>query len=220
MKMKICHSENSEEIDFNIEESPNKLTLNKSLISSVAPLLSDIKPEKWNNIPHPLVECIKLLIKDSLNKDKRFESHILKYDEFVQKSEFQRSRLEKEIEKHEEGVDSKVLRLEKNTNNSFNNLRKQTENEITLIKKKMENMEIDLNSAINQIKMKLSKMDETKIVRAFVEETVKQSEFDIKTYATKAVQDLEDKLSEEARQRFQVDKLIGQKEVYPSFEEF
>jgi glutamate synthase domain-containing protein 2 len=102
----------------------------------------------------------------------------------------------------------------------FNNLRKQTENEITLIKKKMENMEIDLNSAINQIKMKLSKMDETKIVRAFVEETVKQSEFDIKTYATKAVQDLEDKLSEEARQRFQVDKLIGQKEVYPSFEEF
>ena len=89
--LKVNMSESSIEIDdhaAHLNQSPVQ-----SGIYSSKQALDDIKPDKWNNIPYPLVDCIKLILKDLKNRDKKFHEHSLIYDEFVAKTEFQRNRM-------------------------------------------------------------------------------------------------------------------------------
>lgn len=129
--IKIHDSESSIEIDDNVNQLNNKSGEN---ILSLKQQLANVKPHQWNNIAYPLVDCIKLILKDLKAKDLVFEAHKQEYEKFVAKTEFQQIRLDNEVDKRDEQYDSKLARIEKNITTIYNTQRKQLETEIVEIK--------------------------------------------------------------------------------------
>ena len=200
--------------------SPDKLSVNKSQLSSIKASVSDIKPEEWNNIPFPLVDCINIIIRDLGLKDKTLEAHIGKFNEFADKTEFQRLRKDKEIERREEGYDNKLQRLDKNMGQMYNNQRKHVDNEVIKIKKKIENMELDTSSSINRINMTLARMEEASSLRIFIEKSIKESGLLLQQTIKNDIRDIKEKLIERQINSFLVPNLIGSDSPYESYEKF
>lgn len=182
--------------------------------------IAEINPDNWNNIPFPLVDWIKSIIFDSIQKDKTFANHVGKFDSFVEKTEFQRNRMETEFNRVEELNDAKFSRYEKQMNNLFNNQRKQFENSLAILRKDFENFQLDTSGTFNEIKSKLIKMEAFDKVKSHIEERLDENKNLIHQRIIAEVDDLKDFTKHSIKKAFIVDGLIGLNDPFKSFAEF
>ena len=75
--------------------------------------LHKINPEGWNNIPVCLVKAFKQIIDANISTDQRMRSIIGQSENNVRKNLSQVQKVEKDLQKKEEGLKTSIERLEK-----------------------------------------------------------------------------------------------------------
>lgn len=112
------------------------------------------------------------------------------------------------------------MRLEKNMTNIYNAQRKQLETDITEIKKHIEKNESEFSNSIAQMKFKLNKVDESNIIKLFVEDCVQESQFSIQRLIERTVEDFDIKLKNFYNNNLQVEGIVGEAEIHAHFTDF
>lgn len=94
--LNVDFAESSVEIDYQADH----IKAPSGFASPLTPRqqLEKLDPDKWNNIPYPLVDCIKLLLKELKSREKQFNEHVERFEEHVTKNDFQRSRLVRNLQ--------------------------------------------------------------------------------------------------------------------------
>lgn len=160
------------------------------------------------------------MIYDAIQKEKTFANHVTKFDNFIDKTEFQRNRMETEFDRVEELHDTKFTRYEKQMNNLFNNQRKQFENSLAVLKKEFENFMLDTSGTFNDIKSKLIKMQTFDKIKEHVEDKSEENKNLIHQRIVAEVDDLKDFTKHSIKTALTVDGLIGLNGPFKSFVEF
>ncbi|CAI2377247.1 unnamed protein product [Moneuplotes crassus] len=214
-------SESSLECDQDSKESPYKLTIEKSVASQLPKLkISDVNPDEWNNIPYPLVDCVKAILDDLRMKDQAFTDQQQKFQDLTAKVDFQMNRTATEMEKLEESVDNKSARLEKNISQVYNMQRKRLENETVKIKAQVETYEMDMQNQFKSVTAKLAKMEEYGTIKSHIQDSVEHCKFDIQRMIEKQLEYLEESMHKTMNKKLQVPDLIGEDQKYASLQIF
>ena len=99
-------------------------------------------------------------------------------------------------------------------------INKQTETDITDIKRTLDRIDSESSNSIAQIRMKLNKVDETKIIKLYTEDLIDQNKKEFTLALQRKDEDFDIKLQNFYKSYFEVEDLIGEDHVYPSIPAF
>ena len=128
--------------------------------------------------------------------------------------------MEKDIDKRDENMEAEINRVDKALNKQLAAQKKQFEIELNKIKRHVEMFEIETGNTLSQIKMRLSKVDDSAVIKDFVEAAIKESEFSIKRLIQSTEEDLSFKIESAVKDNLTIPKLIGDGWTYPHISKF
>lgn len=117
--------------------------------------------------------------------------------------------MEKDIDKRDENMEAEINRVDKALNKQLAAQKKQFEIELNKIKRHVEMIEIETGNTLSQIKMRLSKVDDSAVIKDFVEAAIKESEFSIKRLIQSTEEDLTSKIESAVKDNLTIQKLVG-----------
>ncbi|CAI2380363.1 unnamed protein product [Moneuplotes crassus] len=182
--------------------------------------LKNIDPDEWNNIPFPLVDCIKAILHELKLKDKAFTEQSQKFNDLSSKTEFKVNRMGSELSKIEENVDERNTRLEKNMNQVYNAQRKRLENELVKMKSRVDTFEVELNNKIKDIQLRLLRTAEQSKITPYIQEQIEQNNKIAQARVTSQLNDLSEEIDTRIERNLTVNNLVGDQMKYNSLEAF
>ncbi|CAI2377524.1 unnamed protein product [Moneuplotes crassus] len=185
--------------------------------------LSQINPEVWNNIPYPLVDGIKALVRHLRKLDSTIKDQDEKYSKLIEKQKFHITRLGQEIEKIENFSQDKVERIERNFTQAFNDVRKAHENRNHDLVQKIDKEGVMINnvkSKIHRMSLKLDKCDETDIQRSWTLSKIDESRFKLQDFIDFELENIKKEVRGILKEEFETPGLIGEDEQYSTVKEY
>ncbi|CDW77102.1 UNKNOWN [Stylonychia lemnae] len=141
--------------------------------------LMQITPETWKNIAYPVIQAVKLLINSNVQGFQRTHDITLQNDTTNKKVQQQIRKIEKEMSKKEDQYDAQFDRLEKNMTQAFNKFRVDCENQIQKSEIRIEEGYHEMRKQMEDFKDKLSRVDETDYVKAWVQSEINMAKADL-----------------------------------------
>ncbi|CAI2377534.1 unnamed protein product [Moneuplotes crassus] len=220
-KSKNIGMTNSESSDLEIDNESQEYA--KKELEGNQDALSQIHPEIWNNIPYPIVDGIKALIRHIRKQDSLIEEQEEKHNELVEKQKFHVHRLSQEIDKIENIAHDKVARIERNFTQAFNEIRKGHENKNSGLIQKIDKAAVLINNVkatIHRMNLKLEKCEESDMERAWTLAKIDESRYKLQDFVDFELDNIKKEVRKILQEEKKIPGFIGEGEKYPTAEKY